>query len=153
MTDLDIENIKKTLIIDPGNQQFAAYADHLRTKGKALEAIEVCLAGLSANPCCHQGRLVFARVLCEQSYLPFAINELEILYKALPDNKPIKKLLDKLSPTSTKALEPKAREHDPHDQPTIASNQSPISTTQTIAEAEFSFDDMDLLESQDKEKK
>lgn len=85
---------------DPGNPAFPAYAESLINQGKPLEALEVCLAGLSVNPTCHKGKLLLARIYFERSYIPFAVRELQELRLALPDNKYITRLLERLAPES-----------------------------------------------------
>ncbi len=115
---------------DPGNPFFADYAEQCRGASRFAEAVSVCLKGLSANPSCHTGRLVLARVLFENDCVPYAVEELEKLRIALPDNKFIPRLLDKIAPAETHAAVPAAA----------------AGAAETVAETEFSFEDIELLE-------
>ena len=67
---------------------------------KRLEAIEVCLKGLSANPSCHRGRLVLARLYFECGYIPFAAREVNILRETLPELASLDRLYKKFYPDS-----------------------------------------------------
>lgn len=127
---MDKDDWQTFLNQDPGNPYFAEVAEDLRKQGQAPQAFRVCFSGLSANPHCHLGRLVLARLFYEQGSLPFALRELKTLAEELPDNKYIAKLLGKLTPGEI-------------SQPTEQPGES------TIAEAEFDFDDIDLLEEEE----
>lgn len=127
--DNELEKFKEILAENPGNPLFAEYAERLRVAGDHSEAMNVCLAGLSANPACHRGRLVLARAFYDRSYLPFAVRELEYLVRELPDNESLRKLLNKLSPQGTAA----------------PSQTGPAVAAQTVAEAEFDFSDIELI--------
>lgn len=81
---------------DPGNPVFAEYAEELRAGGERTKALEVCLAGLTANPSCPRGRLVLARVYYELGFFPFAQRELDQLSKEMPDSKLVAKLIERL---------------------------------------------------------
>ena len=83
---------------DPGNPVFADYAEELRLGGRFSEAIEVCLKGLSANPSCHRGRLILARVFFERGFVPFAAREVNILRETLPELKSVQRLYEKFYP-------------------------------------------------------
>lgn len=109
---------------------FAESAENLRRSGKLEEALKVCLQGLSANPAHHKGRLVLARVFFEMGYLPFAIREIEELCEALPESKSLQRLRDKLSP-----------------QPAEASGGA----EETVAEADFDLDELDLIAKDEEE--
>ena len=127
------------LINDPGNPEFADYAEGLRRSGNFSEAMNICLRGLSANPACHKGRLILARVYFDQKLMPFALKELEQLQGELPENKLVSKLLDSIAPGNRT---PKA-----HAGPDRTSTE-----TETIAEADFAFDDLDLIEEDQRSK-
>ena len=127
--------IKRILAEDPGDPTFAEYGDFLRRRGETLKAIDVCLAGLSVNPDCHRGRIVLARAYYDRLYLPFAVRELEILRQALPDNRPIEKIIAKLAPDSGPA-----------------SGGSAALQPSTLAEAEMGFDEIELIEEEEKAK-
>lgn len=114
--------LKALIQDDPGNPAFAEYGEVLRAKGDLANALIVCLSGLSLNPKNHRGRLVLARTLFELRCVPFAVRELKELATDLPDNKNIKKLLEKLSPE-------------------LVQTQAPPS--EVLAESEF---DIDILE-------
>ena len=124
---MEEEEVLGILSQDPGNSLFADYAEALRKEGQNNSAIIVCLRGLSVNPSCHKGRLLLARIFYDSGFRPFAIEQIRILQQKLPDNPAIKKLLEKFS--------------------LGAEVTSPGSTTEaTVAEAEFDFNEIDLIE-------
>lgn len=148
---------------DPGNPVFAQYADELRKDGKSKEALEVCLAGLTHNPGCHRGRLVLARVFYEAGYLPFTIREVEQLHREVPNSAAVRKLLEKLSPGSVRAPSSDSIKKAPSSSTSTAiEGESDIKQAElagategpsgaaiddTVAEADFDFDDLDLIDS------
>ena len=136
--DMNYEDI---LFNDPGNPVFADYAEVLRKEGKLEEALQVCFRGLSRTPSCHLGRLVLARIFYQSSQLPFAIREIEQLCRELPELSSINRLLKALSPDSK--LEVKAQGES-------AKSETP---EKTIAEAEFDFDMIAEMESNDQSAK
>lgn len=127
---------------DPGGEPCVRLAGLLRERGRALEAIDVCLAGLSANPQNYQARLLLARLLSERGYYAFASREVHELLAAFPESEPLRKLIGRLCPESkgetSVLLEPSGKE--------------------TLAEAEIDFGDLEELareqaaESQGKDK-
>ena len=121
--------IKRTLEASPGDPVFVSYADNLRILGNLSEALRVCLAGLTASPDGVKGRLVLAQILYDGKYLPFALRELRELSRQLPQNESIKRLLAKLSPGESNV--------DP--------DQVSTDEGETMAEADFDFDDIELL--------
>lgn len=123
---------KDTLGADPGNPIFADYADLLRQEARYNEGMEVCLAGLSLNPVCHKGRLVLARIYYERGFLPFAVNELLILNRKLPESVSVRKLLEKLAPDEQLSE--------------AGSGQEAV-----VSETEFNFEQLDLIEKDEKE--
>ena len=125
---MDYEEIQEILTKDPGNAVFIQHAESLRQEGKYDLAITICLKGLSANPNAHRGRLVLAHALYQMNCLPFAISQLQLLAEALPEDKVIRRLLEKLS----------------HG--TIVSGEGNAASSETRAEAEFDFEEIDLLE-------
>ena len=112
---------------DKGNPEFADYAAMLMKGGRDREALDVCLAGLSANPSCHSGRLVLARVFFRLKFVPFAIREISYLCNELPESNSMKRLLEKISGVAVSASQV----------------VTPKGQVETIAEAEF---DMDAIE-------
>lgn len=132
--ELDEQEVVSLLSSDPGNSIFADYAELLRNQNRQEAAILVCIKGLSLNPACHRGRLVFARCLYELNCRPFSIEQIKYLSHALPDNQSLSRLLAKLS----------------HGQQTAGSQASTAAVEDTIAEADFDFSEIDLLE-EDKE--
>ena len=125
------EEILATLADDPGDPLFVEYADFLRREEDYANALQVCLAGLSVNPGFHHGRLVLARIFFDQSFIPFAVRELELLHTALPNNSGVQKLLDRLAPGSASESAAETAETDAED---------------TVAETEFDFDEIELIE-------
>jgi hypothetical protein len=127
--DLSEDDYKALISEDAGHVAFVAYADLLRSTGRWPEAVEVCLAGLTANPANHKGRLVLARLYYDRGYIPFAVRELEILTRALPQNEPVRKLLERLTGA-----------------PVAVNGEAPPVKDDTIAEAEFDLGEIDLIE-------
>lgn len=95
---MDEESYRNRLQGDPGDPLFAELADLLRAQKRYDEAFLVCFEGLTANPQCHRGRLVLARLFYEKLLWPFAVRELQELRAALPDNPHLSRLLDRLQP-------------------------------------------------------
>ena len=89
---------RSTLSSDPGAPAFVEFAELLRGMRRHSEAIDVCLAGLSANPDAHRGRLMLARVYYECGFIPFAVRELQTLVAQFPANRALAKLCERLSP-------------------------------------------------------
>ena len=119
------EELRKSVAEDAGSPVFAELAELLRKQGRHSEALEFCLSGLSKNPSCHLGRLVLARLFYDRQWYSFAVRELEVLRAALPESKTVAKLLEKLSPGSS------------------LSESAP--ETETVAETDFDFDELDLI--------
>lgn len=130
------EDLRRIISEDPGNSAFAELADALRRSGRQAEAMDIALNGLSKNPGCHQGRLVLARLFFDRRQYPFAVRELEALQEALPESKTVARLLEKLSPGAKQKLQ--------------SAKAAPVA--ETVAESEFEFDTLDLIDS-DEEKK
>ena len=127
------EAIKEKLLQDPGNPVFAEFAEYLRRKRQITEALSVCLGGLSANPSCHSGRLVLARIYYSLSYIPFASRELETLLTNFPEDQSLRRLVLALNPTYAE----------------IKSGQNGVSIGMgetLIAETAFDMGDLDLLD-------
>lgn len=89
---------RAALSADPGAPLFVEFAEYLRGLRRQSEAIDVCLAGLSANPDAHRGRLMLARVFYECGFVPFAVRELQVLGARFPENRALAKLRERLSP-------------------------------------------------------
>jgi hypothetical protein len=127
------DKIKEKLLEDPGNPVFAEFAEYLRRKRLMTEAMGICLSGLSANPSCHPGRLVLARIYYSLSYMPFASRELEALLTVFPEDQSLRRLVLALNPTFT--------EIRPDDR------QLSLGGAETlIAETAFDMGDLDLLD-------
>jgi len=133
MEGMGADDWQAVLLEDPGNPYFAEVSENLRKEGRYAEAYRVCFAGLSANPNCHVGRLALARLFYDQGFFPFAVRELEVLRSKLPENKTLLKLLMKLSPERVE---------------TPVASQVPETT---LAEVEFDFREIDLLEEKNRE--
>lgn len=134
-----LDEIKTLLQDDPGNPAFVDCAEELRRAGDLGEALEICLAGLSANPSSLRGRLVLARVFYESGYIPFAARELAYLRRARPESESLGKLCEELG---VEALQ---------DSFADAMQVSPAQgDAEVVAETEF---DLDVLESLSDEKK
>ncbi|MEZ4754369.1 MAG: hypothetical protein R3A13_08695 [Bdellovibrionota bacterium] len=134
--EISDDEIQLKLEQDPGDPIFADYAEFLRTQGEVDRAMHICLSGISSNPAVLEGRLVLARLYYEEGHLPFAVRELEYLKKEIPENKAVASLLEKLSPESL-----------------IAASKATVITTATsettLAEGEFAFDELDLLDDEE----
>jgi len=120
---------------DPGNPVFAEVADVLREHGDLTQALSVCLHGVEANPSCHLGRLVLARVFFEMGCAGFAIRELAILRQLVPANVSLIRLIERLAPE------------------VAATSATPASGGESVrAAAALSLDDLEALEGEDPEK-
>ena len=131
--DKTLDEIEALLNEDPGNPAFVECAERYRALGDYANAFERCFAGLSANPSNHQGRLLLARLFYEKGYIAFAVRELELLAKHLPDNNTVKRLLEKLAPGSSQQLGETTKEKSGK-------------ADDTVAEAEFDFDTLEKIE-------
>jgi lipopolysaccharide biosynthesis regulator YciM len=140
MVLMDNPEYPSILETDPGNPEFADYADKLRRSSQFGEAMIVCLKGLSANPACQRGRLILARTYFDQKLIPFALKELEQLLIEIPDNQLLAKLISTIAPG--------------HKLPSSPSTVGePVSTeAETVAEAEFAFEELDLIEEDQRSK-
>ena len=135
----DNVDIVAKLEADPGDPIFAAHANSLREEGALDKALFVCLAGLSSNPACHQGRLVLARIFYEQGFHPFALREVERLHHDLPKNEAVRRLLEAISPDQVApegAAEDRGKAEESADEA-------------TVAEAEFDFDVLEEMMDED----
>lgn len=144
-----MNDLEKVLAENPGDPAFVEQAGALFEQGKELEAIEVCLAGLSASPELHRGRLLLAKILFSKSFIPFALRELRYLNKALPENEPIRKLLEKLSLSSsdTESVESSVAESAVIQGETSDEGGAEGSEPEevTVAESDFDLDELDLI--------
>ncbi len=123
------ESYKDRLSEDPGDDCFMDYAEYLRINGRHMEALEVCLSGLTSNPAALRGRLVFARTLYDAGYFPFAVREIEELQRAVPDNPAVTRLKEVL-------LRDKADEEASDDGPGSAGEE-------VVAEAFLDVEDLE----------
>lgn len=114
------------------NENFQSCAEEalaLIHQRKFLDAEQLLLKGLSADPFNPRARILLAKVFFELGYVPFAVRELEQVYLELPDNKYVKNLLEKLAPERVTVGAPVAK--GPSD---------------TLAEADFDIGDIEILE-------
>jgi len=131
--NLSEAEIKDILDKYPGDPVFVSYSDNLRIIGNLSDALCVCMAGLSASTDDVKGRLVLAQIFYDLGFLPFAIRELKELNRTLPENESIKRLLAKVAPGEQKFAQA--------DEPNPGGGEEA-----TVAEADFDFDEIDLLE-------
>lgn len=111
-------------------------AEAIRASGNPQQALLQCLKILSSNPEDHATRLVLSRVFIDLGATPFAVRELEQLCRDLPELKTFKRLLDTVAPGRATNI-----------------NSSQQIVKQTVAETDFSFDDLEAIEEQGKEVK
>jgi hypothetical protein len=128
-----MKDVAAVLDRDPGNVLFYDLAVGLSLEGNLLDAIEVCLRGLSVNPGFHKGRLLLSRLYYECGFIPFAVRELELLLQACPHSRAVRRLVERLSPGST-ALQGHT------------SNVGGGPTNATVAEGDFNLDDLAQLD-------
>ncbi len=121
-----IEVLRKQFETDTGSKACVALADALYRDGQLLEAIDVCLRGLSSNAQNDAARLLLAKLFSERGYNSFAAREVVELLRRFPESQPLKKLLEKLSPD-------------------IGVVTGDNSAQETIAEAEIDFGDIQVL--------
>lgn len=142
------QELTQRLAQDKGDPVFAELADLYMAKGQVGEALTTLLAGLSANPDYHPGRLVLARLFAHLGYTPFAVRELALLREARPECQSLERLLEAIAPGSS-ALHDRAKEGRQGSEPASNEDSQPqtseveVSGEETIAEGEF---DIDVLE-------
>ncbi len=158
------EELKARLASDSGDPAFAELSDLYMAEGKVGEALTTLLSGLSANPGYHVGRLVLARLFAHLGYAPFAVRELVTLRQQRPECESIRRLLEAISPGSSKlsndSWEDSARQLSQDgetggaervESPERRQNSAPsASIEETLAEGEFDFDILSDL-AEDKE--
>jgi len=135
MTDQNEKELRQILQGNPGDPAFASLGSILLQQNQLLEALQVCLGGLSENAECHLGRLILAHTFFRLGYLPFAAREIEQLCRKLPENGPLKKLYQKLNPGKDIQV----------------SHESPAEEIE-VADAEFEIDALSLLEVSEKKR-
>ena len=140
---MDSNDIEKRLASDPGDPVFVLVAKALIEQGETFQSYEILLAGLSHNPDCHEGRLVLAKLYFEQDFLPFCVKELRYIAEKLPNNKSVRRLLDKFGSDSSNVEESQEK---PSDLKASGSSATLSSSEETVAEMELGFDDIDLLD-------
>lgn len=118
---------------DPGNSLFVDCVEELMVRAEILQALEVCLKGLSHNPSQHSGRLLLARIFYQMGCLPFAIEQLQIIQRETPNNTALNKLIVKLGGTIKVGEGPKSSTNE----------KSP--EIDTLAEADFDVLDLEAL--------
>ena len=116
---------------DPGNSVFADYAQALHAGERSADAVITCLRGLTHNPSFHKGRLLLAKLFYDLGFLSFCLEQLRVIAEAIPDNKSLRKLLNKLAPSDDSVK-----------------NSSSQNISHTYAEVEFNLGDVDLIEDQ-----
>lgn len=132
MEGMDEAQLREKLADDPGAPEFADLADLLIDQGRMHDAFAVLFAGLSANPACHVGRLTLAKLFFQCDYLPFAVREIELLVREVPHSESLRKLFRAVSPGSPFA--------------SSENGGSAPSVSESIAEIDFDFESLDLLE-------
>ena len=120
------DELKAALARDPGGAAFVLLAEILIRDGRFTEALPVLLAGLSHNESSDVGRLLLAETFYHLNYLPFAAREVSELSTRVPQSESLRKLLALISPQATEKAE---KEEEG-----------------TVAETEFDFEDIDLLD-------
>ncbi len=129
------EQLRANLKRDPADESFLELMKLLLEKQEHTEAIVVALQALSKNPSHGAGRLELARAYYLAGYYPFAVRELKDLYQLFPENEALRRLLEKLSPGATAGA----------SKDNIADSKKDAEG-ETVSEAEFDFDDIDLLD-------
>ena len=127
------EEAKKAFEADPGSASAVIYAKQLIAANKTTDAMAVLMKGLSANPNLHLGRLLLAKLYFGQGYIPFAAKEIKELCRQAQDNTALKRLLQKLEPTGTADSD-------------VQSKKEAAKTDAVIAETDFDFGEIDLLD-------
>lgn len=133
----DEKDLQELVQHDAGHPAFVELAEGLYRRGAIKEALEVCLKGLSRNPAAHVGRLLLARIYFDIESYPFAIREVELLCRALPNVQTLRKLLERLAPSRAARL----------PAPEVLAAKA----SATVAETDFSLEELDLL-AEDEEK-
>lgn len=105
--------------------------------GEFQEALFHLLGSVSADPQNHLARLRLAQAFIELKFTSFAVRELEQLLKVFPQNTFIRKILSQIEPESATLTSHAA------DSATIKREQ--VVPEQTVAEAEFDFEALEVL--------
>jgi predicted Zn-dependent protease len=127
------DRFRALLEAEPGNPAFADYAAMLVAQERLLDAIVVCLRGLSRNPELHRGRLLLAHALFRSGFTPFAAREVQLLCERMPTNQALRDLYSKLAPHA----------------PLTAGVSEEEVAREEVGDVEF---DVDLLEELDKKR-
>jgi tetratricopeptide (TPR) repeat protein len=136
--NMDLEAELRLEVQDnPGSEAAVRLANELRDGGRHLEALDVLLASLSANPQNHQARLLLAKLFAERKYYEFALREVRDLLTTFPENDALRKLAERLSPgVANMEAETPDTTGGPRDS--------------TLAEAEIEFEALEELEAEKK---
>jgi predicted Zn-dependent protease len=84
--NLRLEELQRRVQRDPASISFAALAEEYRRAGLAHEAIETCRAGLQRHPMYLSARVTLGRALMEIGEYDAAVQELEHVLAAAPEN-------------------------------------------------------------------
>lgn len=131
----EIVRLSAKLRDDPSSDTYVELAQALRQSGRFLEALETLFKALTDAPDHAPARLLLARVFLQLGFRPFAIRELQELRVKFPQNRALERLLEKVAPDYL------AGEGD-----SAASGKE-----ETVAEADFDFDDIALIEDESTE--
>ncbi len=81
-----LEELQRRVLQDPASISFAALAEEYRRAGLVHEAIETCRAGLQRHPMYLSARVTLGRALMEIGEYDAAVDELEHVLAAAPEN-------------------------------------------------------------------
>jgi predicted Zn-dependent protease len=84
--NLRLEELQRRVRRDPASISFAALAEEYRRAGLVHEAIETCRAGLQRHPMYLSARVTLGRSLMEIGEYDAAVEELEHVLVAAPEN-------------------------------------------------------------------
>ena len=84
--NLRLEELQRRVLRDPASISFAALAEEYRRAGLVHEAIETCRAGLQRHPMYLSARVTLGRALMEIGEYDAAVDELEHVLAAAPEN-------------------------------------------------------------------
>lgn len=120
---------------DFSDPQLVSYAESRVAAGEPLEALWLCLRALSETPGNSAARLLLAKILYQLECFPFAADQVEILAQKLPENVALQRLLQKFRP-----------EGSYRSQPATQSVEESAAEEATVAESEFDFGEITLLD-------
>ncbi len=120
----------------PGSPEHIQFCESLIAEGNFLEALYVALRCVCHSDDNAEAKLLLAKILFRLDCVPYAVREIEDLNQSHPHISSIARLLEKIAPGGS------TRPPQQGEAPTTAAKKD----EETLAEGEFDFSDIELLE-------